>query len=129
MTKVIMEKKTVVEDTKVLNNLRKSVEMFENSEEFVKADESKDIDDIYICYQKFKKEIIDKMPKKYMADSYVKVADEEGNMRYDLYPSDRMFNFANVWKDWWNDELPKDISLTGQFWLSFLIDFATYLLV
>ena len=119
----------VNESTEHLETLNIAIEAFENSEVFAVAEDSKDVVDIYKCYQSFKKDIIDKMPEEYLEHVNKKVSDADGNMRYIVYPTDRMFVFSNVWSDWWHGELPKDISLTGQFWLSFLIDFATYLLV
>lgn len=113
--------------TKLLNELKTNIEKFEKSREFANADESKDVEKIYKCYMSLKKNVIDKMPEGYKTDIMAK--DEKGKERYVVYPSDRMFNCFDVWSDWWNNRLPKDISLTGQFWLSFLIDFATYLLV
>lgn len=48
---------------------------------------------------------------------------------YTVYPSDRMFNFWNVWSDWFNGYLPISISVAGQFVWAIIVDVIAFILI
>ena len=60
------------------------------------------------------------------------IVDKKGNKIFDgykIYPSDRMFNFWDVWKDWFKGYLPEHISLVGQFIWSIIVDVIAFILI
>lgn len=68
----------------------------------------------------------------YKDSNLIYVKDKDGNNvfeGYKIYPSDRMFNFWNVWKDWFKGYLPVHISLAGQFILAIIIDLVAFILI
>ena len=63
--------------------------------------------------------LLAKMPKDYQKE----VASDH------VYPSDRMFDFVNVWSDWFSGNLPSDYSLLGKMPLALIFDLVAYVLV
>ena len=120
--------KSIANSKDLLEELKTAANTFEK-EELAKIKGSGDFKAYYECYRSLKESIIDKMPENYKKNITKMVKDKDGNERYILYPSDRMFDVANVWGDWWDNRLPEDINLKGQFLWSFLIDFAAYVLI
>ena len=48
---------------------------------------------------------------------------------YVVYPSDRMIDFVNVWKDWFNGYMPEDVSLAGKMPLALIFDIVAFVLI
>lgn len=69
----------------------------------------------YECYNSDISDLIGKMPAEYKSD--------------DVYPSDRMFDWWIVWKDWFANRLPEDKSFVGQMPIALLIDIAAFILI
>lgn len=97
--------------------------------ELAKLEGKDDFKALYSCYKSLKKNVFDKMPDDYKAYASRMVQDKGGDLRYVLYPSENMFDFMTMWGDWWNDRIPEAINPKGQFLWSFLVDFASFLIV
>lgn len=61
------------------------------------------------------------------------VKDSDGNkivIGYkDIYPSERMFDVMCVWQDCFSGRLPDNISLSGEFLISFIVDIISFILI
>lgn len=61
------------------------------------------------------------------------VTDNNGNkivIGYkDVYPSSRLFDVMNMWHDWFSGDLPDEVSLSGQFLWSVIVDVMAFILI
>lgn len=91
--------------------------------------EKGNIPELFTICRKMEQDLLN-MPG-YNDYSQKKTTDNNGNeiIVNKVYPSTRMFNVANVWLDWFNGELPQDISLSGQFLLAAVVDAAAFVLI
>ena len=67
----------------------------------------------------------------YKEYSQKKMKNEEGQeiIKFNTYPSTYLFNVEKVWDDWFSDNLPPEINLSGQFLLSTAIDAVAFILI
>ncbi len=86
----------------------------------------------YSCYDKDVSKLMGQMPADYF-QSITKYKTKKNGTKevvgYTVYPSDRMFDFVNVWKDWFNGNLPNDQSLAGKMPLALIFDIIAFVLI
>lgn len=94
--------------------------------------DSKSFKTYYECYDKDLSKLLGKMPLEYTKSMLKTKMDQNGNEVFDgyvVYPSDRMFDFVNVWKDWFNGYMPEDVSLAGKMPLALIFDIVAFVLI
>lgn len=76
-------------------------------------------DQLYDCYKKDITPLLGNMPSDYK--NYAK--------SHGVYPSERMFDFTNVWADKFSGRLPNYISFGGAVPMALLLDLAAFILI
>lgn len=111
------------------SNTLKSLVANTNSaiKELEKLSKKKDFDDYSNFYNETLSPLIGKMPEQYKKNLGVKIIDNNtGKKRYRIYPSDRMFDWWDVWNDL--NILPKDAKLGGKMPISLALDICAFIL-
>ena len=83
------------------------------------------------CYNKDISDLLGKMPKDYFNSTVESKKLKNGTEEieeYYVYPSSRMFDFQNVWADWFTKKLPRDHSLIGTIIIALIIDIIAFIL-
>ena len=108
-----------------------TVAQFEKMLQRMKMDGNNSFEDYYSFYKSMDENLLSKVSG-YKEKNIKYVKNEERKMvfnGYNVYPSDRMFNFWDVWSDWFNGYLPDNISLVGQFLWAAIVDVIAFILV
>lgn len=109
----------------------KTVIQFEKMLQKLKMDGNDSFEDYYNFYKSMDENLLSKVSG-YKENNIKYVKNEKGEMvfnGYNVYPSDRMFNFWDVWSDWFNGYLPDNISLAGQFLWAAIVDVIAFILI
>ena len=115
----------------ILKETLKFAEKIEN-ESLPQIKNSKSFKTYYECYDKDLSKLLGKMPLEYTKSMQKTKKDKNGRDVFDgyiVYPSDRMFDFVNVWKDWFNGYMPDDVSLAGKMPLALIFDIVAFVLI
>lgn len=118
----------VIRDNKEYLN---TVAWYENELKKMEANGSSDYSEYYRFYKSMDENLLSKVDG-YKNSNLIYVKDKEGKevfKGYKIYPSDRLFNFWNVWKDWFKGELPEHMSLAGQFIWAGIVDVIAFILI
>lgn len=108
-----------------------TVAWYENELKKLEANGSSDYSEYYRFYKSMDENLLSKVDG-YKNSNLIYVKDKEGKevfKGYKIYPSDRLFNFWNVWKDWFKGELPEHMSLAGQFIWAGIVDVIAFILI
>lgn len=108
-----------------------TVTFYENKLDSLKSQGNSSYSEYFKLYKSMDEYLLSKV-EGYKESNLIYVKDKDGNNvfeGYKIYPSDRMFNFWNVWKDWFNGYLPTHISLAGQFIWSIIVDLIAFILI
>lgn len=119
--------------SKIVDNQKnlETVAFYENKLDSLKSQGNSSYSEYFKLYKSMDEYLLSKV-EGYKESNLIYVKDKDGNNvfeGYKIYPSDRMFNFWNVWKDWFNGYLPAHISLAGQFIWSIIIDLIAFILI
>lgn len=94
--------------------------------------DKKDFRSFYACYEKDVTRLLNAMPQEYF-EKNIKYSNKDGakeDVAYvNHYPASRMFDFGNVWSDWFNDKLPADQGLVGKMLLALILDIVAFILI
>lgn len=111
-------------------NLLRMVSKYEESLNKLEENPSTSYIEYYNFYQAMDKQLLSQAKDYLTANEIYKTKDgEKVLVGYRVYPSNRMFNFWDVWKDWFNGSLPDNISLAGQFAWSIIVDAVAFILI
>ena len=94
--------------------------------ELEKLSKKKNFNDYYTFYNEKLSPLIGAMPEQYKTNLGTKIIDNTGKKRYRIYPSDRMFDWWDVWNDL--NILPKDAQLGGKMPMSLALDICAFIL-
>lgn len=94
--------------------------------------DKKDFRSFYACYEKDVTRLLNAMPQEYF-EKNIKYSNKDGAKEVvayvNHYPASRMFDFGNVWSDWFNDKLPADQGLVGKMLLALILDIVAFILI
>lgn len=108
-----------------------TVAFYENKLDSLKSQGNDSYSEYFKFYKSMDEYLLSKV-EGYKDSNLIYVKDKDGNNifeGYKIYPSDRMFNFWNVWKDWFKGYLPTHISLAGQFVWAIIVDVVAFILI
>lgn len=111
-------------------SLLKMVAKYEESLNKLEENPSTSYIEYYNFYQAMDKQLLSQAKDYLNANEIYKTKDgDKVLVGYHVYPSNRMFNFWDVWSDWFNGCLPSNISLAGQFVWSLIVDAVAFILI
>ena len=120
--------KTSTDNIKEVLNLAKEIER----KSLPQIQDKKNFVTYYTCYDKDVSKLLGQMPTDYFQSITKYKTRKDGTKEvvgYTVYPSDRMFDFVNVWKDWFGGNLPEDQSLAGKMPLALIFDIIAFVLI
>lgn len=112
-------------------NHLKTVAFYENKLDSLKSQGNNSYSEYFKFYKSMDEYLLSKV-EGYKKSNLIYTKDKDENKvfnGYKIYPSDRMFNFWDVWQDWFKGYLPVHISLAGQFIWAIIVDLIAFILI